>query len=252
MSNKLNLTGQRFGNLTVIEEYPERKRGLVQWVCQCDCGNTTIVPGSYLKNGNTKSCGCMKSIGLVRFNQEVSNETAIPLGTRFGKLVVVEDLGLKPAYPGAPKKRRWYKCQCDCGNITEAKANSLKTGQRTSCGCLNSKGEFKFEQMLKEHNCIYNHDTVLPEFFLETGLRYRFDFIIYNEDMSIKYIVEIDGRQHYTGPDTERWSHSADTLETIQARDNIKNEFCKQKNYKLIRIPYWEIDTFKYEDLERK
>lgn len=63
-STLIDLTGQKFGRLTVIERaenYIEKsgcKR--VQWFCQCDCGNTTKVIGKNLKLGITKSCGCLQ------------------------------------------------------------------------------------------------------------------------------------------------------------------------------------------------
>lgn len=54
----LDLTGKRFGKLTVVKE-AERVRGLHAWECICDCGNTSIVPTASLRTGNTKSCGCL-------------------------------------------------------------------------------------------------------------------------------------------------------------------------------------------------
>lgn len=252
MGKKLNLLGQRFNYLTVLEEVPERsKEKLVQWKCQCDCGNIVTVPGAYLKSGRRKSCGCQKNIGIIEYNEKMSKQAAIPINTRFGKLIVIEDLGFKPQYSGAEKNRRWYKCKCDCGNIIEVNGNLLKSGQKVSCGCIVSKGEMMVEQLLKENNCIYNHDVVLQEFLKETGYRYRFDFIVYNNDSSIKYIVEVDGRQHYDGPDTNYWGKNPQTLEEIKKHDLLKNKFCKEHNYRLLRIPYWRIKNLKYEELER-
>jgi len=53
-----DLTGQRFGRLTVIKINGRTKDKSVTWLCRCDCGNETIVVGQNLSNGNTKSCGC--------------------------------------------------------------------------------------------------------------------------------------------------------------------------------------------------
>ena len=53
-----DLTGQRFGRLTVIDR-ADTQNGHVRWRCRCDCGNITIVKGIHLKNGRTKSCGCL-------------------------------------------------------------------------------------------------------------------------------------------------------------------------------------------------
>ena len=55
-----DLTGQKFGRLTVIERDVSIK-GRVKWVCRCDCGNLQSVVTSNLKSGHTKSCGCYKA-----------------------------------------------------------------------------------------------------------------------------------------------------------------------------------------------
>ena len=57
-----DLTGQRFGKLTVIERAskPEGVKGTaIYWLCKCDCGNEKIIRGSNLRNGMTQSCGCL-------------------------------------------------------------------------------------------------------------------------------------------------------------------------------------------------
>ena len=59
MPKKLNLTGLIFGRLTVIREAIEKtKGGEIKWVCKCKCGNESVIAGSSLKRGNSKSCGC--------------------------------------------------------------------------------------------------------------------------------------------------------------------------------------------------
>lgn len=53
-----DLTGQRFGRLTVLEALPGDRR--TRWRCICDCGQETVVgSGHHLTSGNTKSCGCL-------------------------------------------------------------------------------------------------------------------------------------------------------------------------------------------------
>lgn len=67
-----DLTGRRFGYLTVIERgKPARRhngRFDSTFVCQCKCGNTITVKGITLKNGNTTSCGCKRreSVGAIK------------------------------------------------------------------------------------------------------------------------------------------------------------------------------------------
>lgn len=55
-----NEIGNRYGNLTVLE-YAGSFSKTAYWKCQCDCGNIIITRGSSLRNGHTKSCGCIKS-----------------------------------------------------------------------------------------------------------------------------------------------------------------------------------------------
>lgn len=51
-------TGERFGRLIVISRV--YRKGPVSWLCKCDCGNETVVVGTKLRFGWTKSCGCLK------------------------------------------------------------------------------------------------------------------------------------------------------------------------------------------------
>lgn len=56
----IDLTGQRFGRLKVIEKVPSKTRN-ARWLCQCDCGKQTEVLGTTLRRGESKSCGCLRS-----------------------------------------------------------------------------------------------------------------------------------------------------------------------------------------------
>lgn len=57
MGKFIDLTGQRFGRWTVIREYG-RQNGHVTWLCECDCGNTSVVCTGDLRQGKSTSCGC--------------------------------------------------------------------------------------------------------------------------------------------------------------------------------------------------
>ena len=60
MSKLVDLTGQRFGRLTVIERSEKTTKSCrVYWKCICDCGNETIVLKDNLRGRKTKSCGCL-------------------------------------------------------------------------------------------------------------------------------------------------------------------------------------------------
>lgn len=63
MSKPIDLTDQTFGKLTVIALGSKNKYGTLKWICQCSCGsNPKEVFGTSLRNGHTKSCGCLQKV----------------------------------------------------------------------------------------------------------------------------------------------------------------------------------------------
>lgn len=114
---KINLIGQRFGRLVVIEEDFSKNR--VAWKCKCDCGNFTVVTSDSLREGRTKSCGCLQKEAMHNRKQNL-------VGLKFGRLTVIEE----------DNQQGKWKCKCDCGNITYVSASNLKSGAIKSCGCL--------------------------------------------------------------------------------------------------------------------
>lgn len=69
---------------------------------------------------------------------------AIKIGQRYGKLTVIEDLGMIKRPNG--KNRHFWKCKCDCGNTFEVRGDCLKSGNNKSCGCL------QYEHAKTTHN----------------------------------------------------------------------------------------------------
>lgn len=59
MGNFIDLTGEKFGKLTVIKQYKNKEKG-IRWICKCECGKRLVVYGNNLRNGATKSCGCTR------------------------------------------------------------------------------------------------------------------------------------------------------------------------------------------------
>lgn len=60
MKQPIDLTGQRFGRLTVVEEAPKSSHGNRRWRCECDCGTICFVETGDLTGLRQKSCGCFK------------------------------------------------------------------------------------------------------------------------------------------------------------------------------------------------
>ena len=73
-----DLTGRKFGKLTVIERAEKLKNSFIVWKCKCDCGGTIYASTRDLKQGLVKSCGCLRK---ERYNL---------IGQKFGKLTVLK------------------------------------------------------------------------------------------------------------------------------------------------------------------
>lgn len=116
-----DLTGQRFGKLTVLKRDEFAQLGRSKWICKCDCGKEVSVYRHHLVCGQTMSCGCA-SKGV--------NMKPISMGARFGRLTVVEITDKKH------RNTYMYKCECDYGNTCLISRNQLVSGGVKSCGCL--------------------------------------------------------------------------------------------------------------------
>ena len=69
MPNKIDLTGNRYGRLTVLSEAGRGKHGHVLWLCRCDDGPEKIIRGNSLRTGDSKSCGCLQKQRVSEANK---------------------------------------------------------------------------------------------------------------------------------------------------------------------------------------
>jgi len=82
MPNFVDLRGKRFSRLTVLNKARTRsKNGNILWTCLCECGNKIRVRSASLKNGNTKSCGCLKINNLRGENNYQAQRMIAQCGT---------------------------------------------------------------------------------------------------------------------------------------------------------------------------
>ena len=124
-ANSIDLTGQRFGKLVVLERLGPTEYGDIQWKCKCDCGRETVALTYKLRIGEKRSCGCIagKPGGFLELT-----------GQRFGRLLV-ESLNEEVS---RKEKRSFWNCICDCGASALVSSEGLTTGRTKSCGCLRS------------------------------------------------------------------------------------------------------------------
>lgn len=121
MGKVIDLAGQKYGRLTVLERQPNTKTGKAVWRCLCDCGAFTSVQSDKLKSGHTSSCGCLQ--------REVLDLT----GIKYGRWTVLS------RERSAKHGQSLWKCVCDCGNIKIITGAVIKSGESKSCGCYKNE-----------------------------------------------------------------------------------------------------------------
>lgn len=127
MARFVDLSGQKFNRLTVVKRI-ENKGKYVAWLCKCDCGNEIETITASLKNGNTKSCGCLQKEKVLMLNKTKRIDET---GNKYGMLTVVKSVGFNK------HGNQLWLCYCDCGKKTVRAQGHLKprNGWTVSCGC---------------------------------------------------------------------------------------------------------------------
>jgi len=106
-----------------------------------------------------------------------------------------------------------------------------------------SKGNAKIANILKSNQIKYISEYSPAD--LEG--RYRFDFAIIDDNNKVDYLIEYDGELHY-GYTGAGWDTKERYQRTVQS-DEIKNEYCRNRDIPLMRIPYTAYDRLALSDL---
>ena len=228
MSKIIDISGQKFNRLTVL--YRNGSSGeKAKWHCKCDCGKECDVIGQYLRNGHTKSCGCLQKERTA----EAAKKNALELaGQHFGFLTAI-----RPTEKRQGSNVIW-ECLCECGNLTYVAASDLTHLKTKSCGCKrnSSYGEIEIENVLQQNNILYKKEFSFPD-LKRNNTVLRFDFAILDKNNKVVRLIEFDGEIHYNDVHTEKWGTS---LADVKERDALKNKYAIEHKIPLVRIPYWE------------
>lgn len=105
-----DLTGRRFGRLVVLAKTERRSGRCYFWRCRCDCGKEKDILASRLKNGETRSCGCLIDDAL---RKDIA-------GRRYGRLTAV-----RPTEKRGLHNSTVWVWRCDCGAEIERSLHSV-------------------------------------------------------------------------------------------------------------------------------
>lgn len=133
-----DLTGKRYGKLTVLRLDKHRPSGRSSWLCQCDCGNQCVVTADSLHFNKRKSCGCLHRSGEPGEIEDLTGQV-------FGRLTALTPLG-----------NGSWKCRCECGTEINVSQDSLLHGYFRSCGCVRQERQENLLETLTfvEHTCL--------------------------------------------------------------------------------------------------
>lgn len=229
------LEGKRFGRLIVLKQVESIREdsGMLRtaWFCKCDCGNKVIVKTINLKAGDTKSCGCLN---LDRLKEKRKDLT----GMRFGKLIPFEIDEEKMKNRKEHDTRAYWKCKCDCGNITTVSSSLLIQGSTMSCGCICSHGEVLIANALNSQSeWVYEKEKTFDDLLgNDQKTKLRFDFAIY-ENNELLFLIEFQGKQHFEPVD---FFGGEERFLLQKEYDKKKEDYCLKNKIPLIIIRYDE------------
>lgn len=109
-----------------------------------------------------------------------------------------------------------------------------------------SRGELKIKDILMMNQIKFEQEYIFPELVSSNGRPLRFDFIVFDDDGNIDFLIEFQGEQHYTSVD-----HFGGPmhLQRQKYNDSKKREFCMRKNYPLVTVPFWDYEKLNYDYL---
>lgn len=226
--------GEKNNRLTICDRAPNTKSKKARVICLCDCGKYTVINHQDFKTGKVKSCGCLSTEQKI----ERCKQTAVNFNAPERNInPFYEYLSPTNMRKGTNNQIVW-KIRCrQCGRYFFEAPNELVSEKRTHgnnpCHCWqkHSIGIQKILKILQNNNILYELEKTFETCISPKGNQLMFD--IYLPQFNI--LVEYDGEQHFKiafGQDEKK-------LLLQQEYDKIKNEWCRNNNIKLVRIPYY-------------
>lgn len=107
-----------------------------------------------------------------------------------------------------------------------------------------SRAERRIHEILEEAGLDYKMEYIFPDLRSSNGKPLRFDFVIFDDDGKIDFIIEYQGKQHYEASAKYGGKRG---LYQQQFNDNKKRRFCALHGFNLIEIPYTEENLLSYD-----
>lgn len=113
---------------------------------------------------------------------------------------------------------------------------------------MSSKMEVKIHNILTDYNIPFEEEYTFDDLIASSGRHLRFDFAIFTEDGELEFLIEAQGRQHYTAVGKFGGKKGVGRQ---KYNDQQKREYCLKHNIKLITIPYYDESKISYDYIMR-
>lgn len=241
--------GENFNYLTILDRGPNTSGRKAMAICQCRCGNIVLIAYSNVKSGHTKSCGC--------YNKEIHQKLCKEIGSKshYKDYTKINNPYYNFLYATNEKDNTnslyWIieckNCKKQYKEIPAYLISDTRRKGNNPCSCWKniSKGVLKIQHLLSDNNIKYEQEKKFESCVSPKGNMMKFDFYVNNE-----YLIEYDGEQHFEPMSFgDKQTTGQEKLKSQKIYDNIKNEWCKNNNIILIRIPYTQYNNLNLQDL---
>ncbi len=133
--------------------------------------------------------------------------------------------------------RTKIKCKhITCGFTWDILPSGFLYRQTRCPQCAESKGEKLIREILEKADVSFKQECSFKNLLGVGGGLLRFDFAVFDKKSGLLLLIEYDGEFHFN----EQYNN--DSYNMLQIHDGFKNQYCKDNNIPLIRIPYWQFD----------
>lgn len=227
--------GQKNNRLIICDRAPNTKSKKARVICKCDCGKYTVINHQDFKEGKVKSCGCF----ALEVQKENGKKSAIDFtkpqynNNPFYEFIKPTDIRFEWSEQ-VVWKVKCRKCKQEYLAIPRELISLTGNKRMNPCSCwkTHSIGVQKIITILETNNIKYELEKNFSTCLSPKGNCLPFDFYLPEYNVLIEY----DGQQHFQ----IAFGQNEEKLILQQKYDKIKDEWCKENNIKLIRIPYYQ------------
>ncbi len=273
-----------FDSIETFDRHIENEKNKQLYKIRCKCGREFFDTEEFFLRKKWRDCGdecgirLKKEADIIASYPRVKSDSydLISVNDIHDSLEIVEciDDHVEIICPPSDKRKKKdgivylkkrFRCKCYlCGREYEYLSDEFDIkkdyyGRKAEwgyysdalCECRKDSTSFQWitVSLLKQYKIPYRVEFSFQDLLSEKGNPLRFDFVIFNDENKIKYLIECHGEQHYKlVPGCGGYTG----LARIKKRDEIKRQYAKDKGILLIEIPYTNKSFEKQEEILRK